>query len=386
MPKTVHYLCFYANQDNKDILISYPSVWSKIEYICEKIKNCGYNVDILSAAPIKRNGFYRGHVVQQKSGMKEIYLSSFKTKYSLFNKINLIYVYFQIICRLAAVKKDDIILVYHSMFYDRPIILLKKLFRKAFILEIEDVFSELSEKNHYMKARERKFFEQAQAYLCVNDLIADELKNQKKKVISYGRYDLPPLYQPKVELKTDIIDLVYAGVIEQQRGAAFLAADAMLYLDKRYRLHICGFGNETDLHALCNKIREHNADLRREAIVFHGMLEGEEYYRLLQDCQIALSTHRYNAENLSSADHTFPSKILVYLANGLRVAAQKLDCLQRSKVGNIIYYYDEPEPKNVAQAIERIKLDSPYRGREIMQSLDETFQKEMRCLLSSCVG
>ena len=73
MPKTVHYLCFYANQDNKNTLISYPSVWSKIEYICEKIKNCGYNVEILSAAPIKRKGFYRGHVVQQKSGIKEVY-------------------------------------------------------------------------------------------------------------------------------------------------------------------------------------------------------------------------------------------------------------------------------------------------------------------------
>lgn len=84
--------------------------------------------------------------------------------------------------------KDDIILVYHSMFYDRPVTILKKLFMKNFVLEIEDVYSELSDENKYLKQRERRFFELPQAYLCVNDLIAEKLENNKKKIISYGRY------------------------------------------------------------------------------------------------------------------------------------------------------------------------------------------------------
>lgn len=188
MSKTVHYLCFYANQDNKDVLTSYPSVWSKIEYISEKIKNCGYSVNLFSAAPTKQKGFYHGNTILHKDGTRETYVSSFRTKYFILNKLSIMFIYCQIIYRLLTVDKDDIILVYHSMFYDRPVTILKKLFRKNFVLEIEDVYSELSDENKYLKQRERRFFELPQAYLCVNDLIAEKLENNKKKIISYGRY------------------------------------------------------------------------------------------------------------------------------------------------------------------------------------------------------
>ena len=53
-------------------------------------------------------------------------------------------------------------------------------------------------------------------------------------------------------------------------------------------------------------------------------MAGEEYLRELQKCSIALSTHMYDDTNMKSADYTFPSKLLVYMGNGLHIVAQDL--------------------------------------------------------------
>ena len=194
---------------------------------------------------------------------------------------------------------------------------------------------------------------------------------------------MPPVYKVDSYNETGTINLIYAGVIEQQRGAAFLAIDAMKYLGNKYRLHICGFGSDTDLDALHKTIKECNHSNGENVVVYHGMLMGEKYYKLLQNCQIALSTHKYSTDTMSSADNTFPSKVLVYLSNGLRVVAQRLKCLQSSKVGDLIYYYNEPTAEAVAEAIHDIDLAESYDSRSIINELDISFQEDIKCLLET---
>jgi hypothetical protein len=42
--RTVYYVCFYAEPEFSKEIVSYPSVWSKIEYISDSLKKCGYDI------------------------------------------------------------------------------------------------------------------------------------------------------------------------------------------------------------------------------------------------------------------------------------------------------------------------------------------------------
>lgn len=379
--RTIHYLCFYAEEENKDTLISYPSVWSKIDYIIESIKGNGYRLNLISAASIKKNGIYkkRDFIIDDKE--KHHYLTSFKTSNKTINKINILYIWIQLIIYIIInVKQNDKILVYHSLFYHKPIKFINRVFKKKFYLEIEDVFSVLNENNMKFEKEELEFFEYADGYLCVNDIIADKLPKNKTKVISYGAYKVQPKYQEKIN-NNRYINLVYAGVIEQERNAAFIAIETMKYLASEYTLNILGFGSYNDIEEMKKRINDVNKYLGRKAIIYHGRKEGIEYYEFLQSCDIALSTHCYDEINMKSADNTFPSKILVYLSNNLSVVAQRLECLEKSKINKYITFYDRPEAELIANAIKSIDLTNRQDSMCKINEMNNEFISSIKKLL-----
>ena len=379
MKKKINYICFFSEPEDKDILVSYPSVWSKIDYIKNVLIELGYTVDIISAAPIGKCGFYKGHTIQISAQERHKYFTSFKLGKGIVYKLNIIYVYMQLMLYLLLKPKDEYILVYHSLFYYRPIAFLNKIFKRKFILEIEDAYSSLGTSAKKYSEREWKYFSLASAYLTVNDIIADELHNDKDKIISYGRYEMPKLHEMKKH--DERIRLIYAGVIEQERKGAFLAVEAMNYLCDEYELYICGFGSEENIELLQKQIEQINNKLKRNAVVYLGYKSGEEYERILQDCDIALSTHVYDDNNMSSADHTFPSKLLVYLGNGLRIVAQRLQVLERSQISDLIYFYEHPTAHEVAKTIMKINFNESYDGRNRIKELDDDFKRNLKSLL-----
>lgn len=379
MKRKINYICFFSEPADRDRLVSYPSVWSKIEYIKDTLIELGYSVDIISAAPIRIRGFYKGSVININTKEKHKYFNSFKTGIGIIDKLNTLYIYVQLLLYLLAKPKDEYILVYHSLFYDNLIKLIKKVFKRKFILEIEDVYSSLTRTNNKYSVREWDYFSQAESYLTVNDIIAEELHNDKKKIISYGRYTLPQLHEKNSHHEK--IRLIYAGVIEQERKGAFLAVEAMNYLTDEYELYICGFGNDEDINAIQKKINKVNDKIKRKAVIYLGYKSGVEYEEILQSCDIALSTHTYDNTNMSSADHTFPSKLLVYLGNGLRIVAQRLKVLEQSQIADLIYFYDYPTPNSLAETIMSIKLGKQYDGINRIKQLDEKFRIDMKKLL-----
>ena len=46
----VYYVCFYAQDDIANKIVSYPSVWSKIDYVADSIKQADCEVEIVSVA------------------------------------------------------------------------------------------------------------------------------------------------------------------------------------------------------------------------------------------------------------------------------------------------------------------------------------------------
>jgi hypothetical protein len=379
---TVHYFCFGIDDNTKDKLTYFPSSFPKIRYVSETIKKLGYKVNIVSSCSIKKKGIFLGRSFAIDDLEVHRYFTSFKTAIGLINKISILFTFAQLIhyC-LFCVKKNEPILIYHSLYYLRPLKIVHKLKKCKFILEVEEIYSCFSNKTKRYYQSEIAFINTASAYLLVNDLI-DEKINRKNKpaIISYGNYSIPNVISAQLCNRSHI-NIVYAGVIENIRKAAFIAVDSMRFLDDNYRLHILGFGNDKDIAALKERLNEINAVCGDVRVIFHGYKSGDTYYSFLQSCDIALSCHTYKRDMPESSDYQFPSKIITYLANGLRVVSSKIRCVEKSKIGNIIYFYDDDSAKEIAKTILSINISENYDSRKLVKELDDYFSQEMKKLL-----
>ena len=374
----VFYVCFYADPEVQNQIITYPSVWSKIDYVVDAIKKNGKEVIVFSIAPALKNKF-TGYEKEIDSAEKHIYISSRSSSNKVVHSFLFVWQNVKIISYLLRnVKKDDKVLVYHSLYNRIWLPIYAMLFPKKVILEIEDVFSALSQKTAHFWVKEWSIFRHMQRCICVNDILYQELEDVPQKMVSYGSYNIPPRYAKNTSGK---IRLVYAGVVEQERNAAFLAVQSMLYLSDVYELHILGFGNDNDVEALKRLIDSVNEKKNTDCVCYHNRMNNEEYWKFLQSCDIALSTHSYTAENYKSSLYTFPSKILTYLANDLRVVAQRLEVLEQSQVCPYIWFYDEPTPEALAQAICSIDISEQYDSRSFISQIDKQFRIDLQSIM-----
>ncbi|MBR5319025.1 MAG: glycosyltransferase [Peptococcaceae bacterium] len=375
----VYYLCFYFDPEMEDKVVTYPSVISKIDYVVDTLKGLNKEVTLVSIAPSK-SGYFAGYRKKIDDLENHVYLRSRYSKNKFVRKAFFISHSITILSYLLKnVMPGDIVLVYHSL-YNRLWLGIYRLFlSNMLVLQIEDVFSELSERTKRFKKYEWNLLRKMRKCICVNDIVYAHLPDVPQKIISYGSYKTIPQYHIP---HNKPIRLVYAGVIEQERQAAFLAVKSMCYLNEGYELNILGFGDEENIAALEKLIKEVNKELGRNAVVYHGRFSGEEYWKFLQGCDIALSTHAYTSESFSSADYTFPSKVLTYMANGLRVVAQRLTVLEKSSIAEYLHFYDNPDPKLIADTITEIDLNLKYDSRAVVSKLDELFAGELEKMLT----
>ena len=98
----------------------------------------------------------------------------------------------------------------------------------------------------------------------------------------------------------------------------------------------------------------------------------------MQKCHVGLSTQNPDAEY---NDTSFPSKILSYMANGLRVVSIRIRTVETSSIADKVYFYDRQSPKDIADTIMNINFNDLYDSRQIIRTLDEKFDKEIGSLL-----
>ena len=376
MSKKIFYLNYYTEEQGKGLNAFFSCV-PKVEYIVSKLENIYDEIEIVSAASSSKGLFWTKHF-KLKPSVSLKYFFSFHGNNRLMRIVNAFLLRCQILFFLLInVKKCDTVLVYHSLFYASVLKLYKKLTKHKFCLEIEDVFTSVNASIKDKAPAEWNFFQYGDSYICVNDLLKEKLPQNKRAIVSYGSY----LSVSKMEQSHEG-ELVYAGIIERYRYAAFLAAEAMLYLDENYHLSIYGFGTDDDLEYLKSKIERINDEKGYECVSYFGKLTGDDYYRALQKCEIALSTHRYDDNNMKSADDTFPSKLLVYLANNLKIVAQRIECLEQSELAKHIVFYDDATPENVATAIRiATQLPNEQKGSDLIARLDREFGGKLEYVL-----
>jgi len=377
--KRIKYIGYVDTENNDDEKRHFsPAGANKLLYIANSLANLNFKVEILSASfTTLKKGFFTSKSIEINDNLElKLYftfgaknkIKKFFRKYLPINNI-----FWELIVNT---NRSDTIIVYHSLNYMIPIMVAKKIKKFNLVLEVEEIYQDVGEFTNRIRRNEYNFFSIADKFIFATELLAEKINLENKPyIIANGAY--------KVEKNRDVkfddnrIHIVYAGTFDPRKGGAFAAVEAAEHLSENYHVHIIGFGSEDEKNMLLKKIND--ISKKTEAtITYDGLLAGDEYIRFIQKCDIGLSTQIPEAVYNETS---FPSKILSYMANGLRVVSIRIRAVEMSDIGQSIYYYNEQTPESIAEAISSIDLNSFYDSRELISKLDVSFEESLRKLL-----
>lgn len=379
MSKNIHYIGSMSIFADKYNLMQFPAANTKINYILGRLRQEGYSVKYISFAATLERKFKLVPYIRKKHSYKQedILLPSIGSKYKILRAINIPLLCISLILYIIFnVKKNDKVLVYHSMSYVTPLIIMKKIKRFELILELEEIYQDINRFSKRMRKNEYKIIRLADKYIFSTELLNQKLSVENKPfLIVNGTYKVEDFRGKK--FKDGKIHVVYAGTFDPRKGGAQAAVEAAKYLPKNYHVHIIGFGSKDDTNMLLKKIDE-ISKMTEATVTYDGLLNGEDYINFLQKCDIGLSTQIPEA---SYNETSFPSKILSYMANGLRVVSIRTRAIEMSAVGHAVFYYEEQSPKAIANAITSIDMNKSYDSRKLVSKLDKDFVKNIKKLL-----
>ncbi len=382
MSLKMYYLGYYdvvsnAEENRNHVL----AASNKMTYIVSALERAGFCVELISASQtLNAQGFAAKAVpLGEKS---RLYL--FRTlpwgnklcrvRSVLFSKWQVFWYIWR------HVSKGDTLMVYHSLGYAGLVRILKRLKGFRLVLEVEEIYADVTGSD---KAREKeyKLLRRADAYIFPTELLNEKLNSEHKPhCIIYGTYQVEE--NRHCFFNDGKIHVVYAGTFDPRKGGAAAAATAAVFLPVNYHVHILGFGSKADTEQLKQVIAKISAK-STATVTYDGCLSGEEYIRFIQSCDIGLSTQNPDAAFNGTS---FPSKILSYMANGLRVVSVRIPAIERSAIGNLVTYYDTQTPKAIAKAILKVDFEKPYDSRTTIQRLSDQFVMDMKYLLENEKG
>ena len=349
MANKIYYLIHFDNKTNRNVT---PSAITKGKYVASALASCSSEVEIVSLAyPTKDS---QDEVYYQVS--ENVICHLFKGKYSNNRIIRYLNhkLYDKKIRKYLKqnVKKDDIIVVYHSLANMKLVKYIKKNITDKIVYEVEEIYGDVIN-DEKTKTKELKAFKNASSYIFSNDYLNSIINTKQLPYVTcYGTYEIPTLY--KEAFNDNLIHCLYAGTLAQNKGA-LNAINVAKYLPNNYLIHILGFGSEKDIADIKNAVNEVNNSYGTTKVIYEGLKLNEEYLKFIQKCQIGLCT-----QNIDAAFNTtsFPSKILSYMSNGLEVVGVNIAAIKNSKVGQYIQFYNVPDEKEIANAILNINLNN----------------------------
>ena len=378
--KKVYYIGYYSDKVLNKNRKAAPSADTKMNYIIESLKNIGYEVEVISfCEENSRNKIikkYDEYDINEK-GHKVHFFKTYTSKYRIIRVIGR---WFTWLSQKKYIQRNCLneeckIIIYHSL----GLLKLLKFFNrknKKYILEMEEIYADVIN-NKKIRQKEIKLAKMAGAYIFPTNLLDKKINTEKKpSVIIHGTYKVEKMINKKIFNEEEKIHCVYAGTFDQRKGGCTAVAAAE-YLPSNYHIHILGFGSDKEVKKIKKIIKETEKRSRAE-VTYDGLLQGEEYINFIQSCQIGLSTQNPDAQ---FNETSFPSKILSYMANGLRVVSIRIQAVEKSDIGNFIYYYDEQTPQNIANAIKSVNFDDNYDSRKLIFKLNKQFLKDIKFIL-----
>ena len=366
----IYYVSYYTEKNSAGAFVAAND---KIDYIIEKLIRCGYETEIVSAFGEKsdkrikaeRKTLPVGAVLQTFDvlpyrGIIGRFVRLAKTRRELKKYI------------LGNAKQGDIVLIYHSLGYDKLYKCFKKKLKAKIIIEAEEIYSDVSRSGEKTRHKEIKNLGFADGYLfSAAELNGIVNAGEKPFVVLNGVYrqEKTATFAPH----GDKIRIVYAGTLDKNKGGAEIAVKTAAFLPENYEITILGGGTDEEIENIRALVAETNKKSACK-VVYGGVKFGDEYKKTIQSCDIGLCTQNPEADFNSSS---FPSKILSYLSNGLIVLSAKIPAVGNSAVGESVYYYDKQEPQSIADAIKKIDVKNNRSDKGLICSLDERFSREL---------
>lgn len=375
--KKILYLGYYDTAENAIEMRAFPpAAATKIKYICSAINRAGENVKIVSACRTQGRKNCKGHEfkLNDKTELKLFPCLGYGGAIKRFLRTMQMSIGLFLYLMKNAHRKQPVI-VYHGLAYMGIAKLVKKIKGFRLILEIEEIYADVTG-GKGLRKKELAFFKLADAYIFPTELLDEKINTEgKPSAIIYGTYSVEEKLADKFD--DGKIHLLYAGTFDPRKGGVVAAAATAGELSNAYHVHICGFGTEEEIKNIKEQIAEVSKKEKATA-TYDGLLSGEEYLKFVQSCHVGLSTQNPDAE---FNDTSFPSKVLSYLSNGLRVVSVRINSLEKSKINELLTYYDENTPKAIAKAIESIDFSKEYDSRKTVAELDARFIKEIKEIL-----
>ena len=371
------YIAYYTTADDKRL--SSPAANAKIVSISKAIAKNDERVTVLSSCTVaKQKGFVKGRFFKLTDNVYCKQYSLFGTSFGPLRRLQYYCANARIFLTLLfKAKKNENVVFYHAIERSFPVLWAKKIKKFRLILEVEEVYANASELTPQYVAAEQKCLKSADAYIFPTKLLNDKVNTEGKPYcIIHGTYEAEPVM---AVADSDKIHAVYAGTLDTLKGGAEYAVAAAEFLDEGYHIHILGFGSEEQVNGIKQKIEDVSKNTRC-GVTYDGCLLGEDYLKAIQSFHIGLSTQNPNAEY---NDTSFPSKILSYMANGLKVVTVRIPVVETSAVDKYMYYYDEASGQKIANAIKKAAEAEFIDSREIINELNSEFVKEINNALIS---
>lgn len=368
------YIGTYDTPDNNIENRYYPlAATNKMNYILSVLKKFD-SVEIVSISGTlgKKSVPSKSVKIEDKCSLKLFY--SIGDRGKIFRILNYIIIRIQFFFFLLFhISKNENVVVYHSLAYMNIVSVIHKIKKFNLILEVEEIYSDVIDDSR-KKKKEIKYIESANAYIFPTALLNKYNINNKPYSVIHGIYHIEK--KRSRIFNDDLIHIVYAGTFDPRKGG-LIAASTAKYLSDKYHIHILGFGNKEEVI----KMKQHINELSKICnckISYDGMLDGDDYIQFIQSCDIGLSPQDPNAKFNATS---FPSKILSYMSNGLRVVSIRIPAIENSTIGSKMYFYDEQTPNEIANTIMNINFNDGYDAKKLLKELDMKFCIQLKDLL-----
>lgn len=354
-----------------------PSAVTKMDYVVSALNRAGYRVDLVSASHSVDRVGHGGRTVHLSNRNTVRFFRTMPWGPKIRRVVATLYARsILLIYLMRNTHKNQNVLVYHSLGYASTVAFVRRVRRFRLVIEVNEIYADVTSSRRDRR-REARLFKAADAFILSTQLLAPKVGAMgRPTAIVHGTYDVRAAR--RVVRSSEKIRVVYAGTLDPRKGGARRAISACELLDGHYSMHILGFGSVSEVDSImadCARINK----LGQCSVTYHGNLSGDDFSEFLQSCDIGLSTQNADAP---FNETSFPSKVLTYLAHGLKVVSVRLRVLEESALDDLIHYYEADDLNSLAQAIEAAGRAEPKNVQERLKALDSGFVSDLRSLLA----
>lgn len=377
MIKKMIYIGMYDVPNSKAKRFYSLAAINKMNYIINLLNENKVDVSIYSNSKVKEDKFkYYPEEKVSISSHNTVYITpSIGCRNKLLKGVRIIINWIWLISKiLRNTKKNDTIIIYHTLEAIIPLLIIKKIHKIKYILEVEEIYSQMPHISPKYKRLEQKLLQEADYYITVSDTLR-KLLPSKPGISIYGNYQQIEINKIS-KVNDSIIKLVFTGSIDKIRGA-FTAVKSMQYLPQHYKLYISGVGNSNTIDELKKEIENINKLKNCKVCEYLGMLDEYEYDKLLKNTDIALNPQI----NGDYSKYLFPSKIIQYLNYNLPTVTTKGESIIESPFANILYFSEDFTPESFAKAIQEVHLDNTDY-KQYLNRLHKELLNKIKTLIS----